>query len=91
MKLRTSQWVFSPLPSASCVSSCILQGEGKLEERMKRIIYVFFTFQVAEGLHVHTEQASPESIHFSGTSQVKTVCDLRAKAETTKSKPLTLI
>lgn len=89
MKLRIGQWVFSPLPSASSVSSCILQGENKLEERMTRITYVFFMFHIAEGIHAHSEQASPESSHLSGTSQARAVCDLRGKAEAMKPEPLT--
>lgn len=55
---------------------------------MTKILCVFM-FQVAEGFHAHTEQASPESRHFAGTPQARIVCDLRGKAEAMKSKPLT--
>lgn len=88
MKLKIGQWVLSPLPIASSVSSCILQGENKLEERMTSNTYVFM-FQVAEGLYAHTELVNPESSHFSGTLQARAVCDLGGKAEVMESEPLT--
>lgn len=56
---------------------------------MTRITYVFFMFHVAEGIHAHSEQASPESSHLSGTLQARAVCDLRGKAEAMKPEPLT--
>lgn len=42
---------FSLLYLQLLVSSCILQGESKLEERMTRVIYVFFMFHITAGLH----------------------------------------
>lgn len=88
MKLKISQWVLSPLPTASSASSCILQGESKLEERMTSNTYVFM-FQVAEGLYAYTELVNPESSHFSGILQARAVCDLGGKAEVMGPEPLT--
>ena len=58
--LGIHQWVFSPLASASSVSSCILQAERELEESTTRIIHVLLMFHVAEELCAHPEQGSPE-------------------------------
>lgn len=56
---------------------------------MARIVCVSLMFHVAEGLRAPPEQGSPESSHLSGSSQARSVCDLRGMAEAMKSEALT--